>query len=55
MNIYYNTTAGGKNVILEFVDDLPKDEMVDGYRVLEELESNRLDGLVTRQIAGKLW
>lgn len=58
MIIYDYTTAGGKNLILEYILKLPKAEMVEIIDVRNEIELSGLDAfqkLVTRQLRGKLW
>lgn len=55
MNVYTYKTAGGKDLILDYFDSLPKVESVEGYRILETLEAEGIDGLVTRQLRSKLW
>lgn len=51
-------TGGGKDLIIEYLDNLPKDESALGYAILEMLASRgfeALEALETRQIKGKLW
>lgn len=51
-------TSGGKDLIIEFLDSLPKDEAALGYAILEMLADRgfeALEALDTRQIRGKLW
>ena len=58
MEIIDYTTIGGKNVILEYLDGLPKKERAEGYRIRLALETDgtqALTGLDTRQLKGKLW
>lgn len=58
MNILSYVTSGGKDLIIEYLNNLPKAEMAEGYYILEmlELEGKRyLDTLDTRQIEGKIW
>ena len=58
MNIMDYHTAGGKNLILEYIDDLPKKEMFEGHRIRDEIETHGLkafDRLNTRHLRGKLW
>ena len=58
MRIHDYHTSGGKNVIKEYLSNLPEDERVIGYAirhkiVLEGL--NALEEINTRQLKGKLW
>ncbi len=39
MNVYTYSTLGGKDLIREFLDSLPKRESAEGYFILQELES----------------
>ena len=55
MRIKTYETSGGKNLILEYINDLPRDEMLEGYSIIKRLTDNRLDELNTRQIRGKVW
>lgn len=58
MEIYDYLTSGGKNVILDYIDDLPKDERLEIYDIRDEIRQNGLDAfekLNTRQLRGKLW
>lgn len=51
-------TLGGKDLILEYLDNLPIKESAEGYVILEALNSygyDALGSLNTRQIKGKLW
>lgn len=54
MVIHSYYTAGGKDLIRSFIDDLEKDEKVDGYSVLADLENDDLDGLIIKQWQGKV-
>lgn len=58
MEIYDYVTAGGKNVIEEYISKLPNNEKVYIYDVREEISRNGMDSfekLNTRQLRGKLW
>ncbi|MDX9888146.1 MAG: type II toxin-antitoxin system RelE/ParE family toxin [Anaerovoracaceae bacterium] len=58
MKIYFYTTSGGKNLIKEYLDGLPKSERAEGYYILETIEQNGpkyLQTLNARQLDGKLW
>ena len=51
-------TSGGKDLIIEYLDSLPKDESAQGYAILEMLADYgyaALESLNTRQIRSKLW
>lgn len=58
MQIHDYYTAGGKNVIKEYLSSLPEEERVIGYGIRHKIV---MDGLValneldTRQLKGKLW
>ena len=58
MTIYDYKTAGGKNVITDYIDGLPKVEQAEIYSIRDEIEETGLDAfekLNTRQLSGKLW
>jgi len=58
MKIVDYTTAGGKNLIIEYIEDLPKKEKVEAYVIRKEIEvggMQAIDELNTRQLKGKLW
>ena len=53
---YY--TEGGKNLIKEYLSDLPVPERAYGYGIRHKIIHDGLkafDGLDTRQLLGKLW
>lgn len=57
MKIHYYATAGGKNLIFNYLDKLPNNQKAEGYAILRDLEVNgleALDGMDTRQLEGKL-
>lgn len=58
MEIYDYHSAGGKNVILNYVEKLTKQEQLEIYDTREEIRKSGLDAfekLNTRQLRGKLW
>ncbi len=58
MNVHHYETRGGKDIILEYIDELPKNEKAEGLTILEKLEDEgfaALDVLNTRQLRAKLW
>ena len=58
MNVHHYVTRGGKDLIFEYIDGLPKNEKAEGLIILEKLEDEglaALDVLNTRQLRGKLW
>lgn len=58
MNVYSYKTNGGKNLILEYLNNLSKKEAAEGYYIIEKLEEEGIDFLKilnTRQLDGKLW
>lgn len=58
MKIHHYVTSGGKDLILEYIDELPKNERAEGLLVLEKLSEEgyeALSVLKTRQLRGKLW
>ena len=58
MNIYHYETSGGKDLILEYIDELPKKERAEGLTILGKLQAEGIEALEvlnTRQLKGKLW
>ena len=58
MNIIDYTTSGGKNIIMEYIDGLPKKEQSEALRIRHAIQANGVDAfttLNTRQLKGKLW
>ena len=58
MKIHSYFTLGGKDLIREYLNNLPKSEKAEGYYILEMLELHGptyLNTLNTRQIEGKVW
>lgn len=58
MNVYHYETSGGKDLILEYIDELPKKERAEGLNILGKLEEEGIEALEvlnTRQLKGKLW
>ena len=58
MKIYDYTTAGGKNLILSYIDDLSAPEKAEIYAVRQLIADEGLDAfplLTTRQLYKKLW
>jgi len=54
MTIHKAKTAGGKDLILEYIDSLSKDETVDGYSVLALMEQGKFDELTVKPWQGKI-
>lgn len=58
MEIYDYTTSGGKNLIIDYIDNLPRVEKLRMYDIRKEIRRSGLDAfekLTTRQLYGKLW
>ncbi len=58
MNVLSYCTSGGKDLIREFLDELPNRESAEGYYIIEQLEIHGLEFLKTlntRQLEDKLW
>ena len=45
MNIHHYETSGGKDLILKYIDELPKNEKAEGLTILNKLEDEGLDAL----------
>ena len=54
MNVHTYKTAGGKDLILEYINGLSKPETVDGLSVLECFEKDDLEKLTIKQWRGKV-
>lgn len=54
MNVHHYHSAGGKDLILEYVNSLTKAETVDGLSVLEKLAKNEMDTLTIKLWRGKV-
>lgn len=58
MDIYDYSTSGGKNLITDYIDSLPKNERLAIYDIRKEIRKNgynAFEKLNTRQLQGKLW
>ncbi|AYO31966.1 type II toxin-antitoxin system RelE/ParE family toxin [Biomaibacter acetigenes] len=58
MNVHTYETAGGKDLILSYIDELPKKERAEWLTILQRLEKEGLKALYIldiRQLIGKLW
>jgi phage-related protein len=58
MNIFTYSTSGGKDLIRDFLESLPKKESAEGYFIIRELEEQGIEflrTLNTRQLERKLW
>ena len=54
MNVHTYKTAGGKDLILEYINGLSKPETVDGLSVLEHFEKDEIDKLNIEPWRGKV-
>jgi phage-related protein len=58
LRIHDYETAAGKNIIKDYLHNLPEDERVMGYGIRRRIVSKGLEAfeeLNTRQLKGKLW
>ena len=58
MEIFDYCTSGGKNVIVEYIEALSKNERLEIYDIRDEIRKSGLDAfekINTRQLRGKLW
>jgi len=58
MEILDYKTTGGKNVIFDYINNLPKKERAEGIRIRHTIRNKGLvafEELDTRQLKGKLW
>ena len=54
MNIHTYKTAGGKDLILGYIDKLDSVEAVDGLSVIEKLKEEKFDELIIKPWRGKI-
>ena len=54
MNVYNWHSAGGKDLIRNYIDSLSKEETIDGLSVLEKFEKNELESLTIKSWRGKI-
>ena len=54
MNVHNYETAGGKDVILEYINNLSKAEIIDGLSVLEKFETDEIETLSIKPWQGKV-
>ena len=58
MNIHDYCTSGGKNIITDYLDQLPERLKLEGYAIRRKIHKDgyqALSYLNTRQLRGKLW
>ncbi|MCL2837744.1 MAG: type II toxin-antitoxin system RelE/ParE family toxin [Oscillospiraceae bacterium] len=55
MNVYRYKTSGGKDLILDYIEKLSKDEKIDGLNVLDCFQKDKLDELNIKKWQGKVW
>jgi phage-related protein len=58
MTIHDYKTEGGKNLIKEYLHDLPREEQLEGYRIRHNIINYGLEAfphLDTKPLRGKLW
>jgi len=54
MVLHHYETAGGKDLILDYINGLNKDEKIDGLSVLKNLEDDKLEELTIKVWQGKI-
>jgi len=54
MKLHHYETAGGKDLILDYIDKLNKDEQTDGLSVLQKLKNNNFKELTIKTWQGKI-
>ena len=54
MNIYHYETAGGKDLIMDYIHSLSKVEKIDGLSVLEKLSTGDFDTLTVKPWQGRI-
>ena len=54
MNVHHYTTVGGKDLIMSYIDNLSKPEIIEALSVLERLASNDLNSLTIKRWQGRI-
>jgi len=54
MNVYHYKTAGGKDLIRDYLNKLRKEEKADGLSVLKKLQEEQFSGLSIKTWRGKI-
>ena len=55
MKVHNYKTSGGKDLIYEYIDNLPADEKADGYSVIDKIVDNKMDELKIEHWQGKIY
>jgi len=55
MVIHRFQTSGGKDIIKDYLNDLPNKDRAKGYLILQEVEENGLGKVSTRHLRGDIW
>ena len=55
MRVHNYETSGGKDLIMDYIKNLSKPEVIDGLSVLEHFQNNELNELDIKQWQGKVW
>lgn len=55
MDVHHHTTAGGKDLIMDYINSLSKPEIIDGLSVLDHFKKDELDQLNLKPWKGKVW
>ena len=54
MNVHHYKTAGGKDLIDEYINSLTKNEISDALAVLKKLSENKINELMIKKWQGKI-
>lgn len=55
MTVYSYKSSSGKDLIMDYILGLENEEKVDGLSVLENMENDKLDTLMTKHWQGKIY
>lgn len=55
MIVHHYKTSGGKDLILDYIFNLSKAEIIDGLSVLENMEKGNINSLTIKPWQGKVW
>lgn len=55
MKIHTYLTSTGRDLIMEYINTLTNEEKVDALSVLEDMQNDRFDCLMTKKWDGKVW
>lgn len=55
MKVHSYKTSSGKDLIVDYISKLSKDEKIDGLSVLDSMADDKLNDLIIKLWQGKVW